>query len=561
MGSKKSISLVCLLMVICMLLSACATNTNEKSNGGGKGNTAGDDYIPSVESKVNDAEMIGNMYVSGLPIAKEKDSFTIFMDGEYSMDPENMALVKKMEAETNVHVEWMMYPYEAAMEKIRLLLNSDNYPDAIAGWTIGGSDIVNYGQKEGIFIPLEDMIAKYAPNVEAVLNIGNTRRSMTLPNGHIYSPPYLEVEPQLCFGPWINQNWLTKLGLDMPKTTDELYDVLVAFRDRDPNGNGEKDEIPLSARADDFDQFAYWFSLFGPPASLSSINGELVYGPSEDSYKVGIQYFAKLYREGLLDQEVFTQDGIQYDSKCKSEEAILGMGIAYDVSALSPGRDPEDNTKYIRLEDYKPLPPLENGIGTTPRWNRQNEGGLTLFKSMFVITNKAKQPEMIVRWLDNLFQLDNSIQSMWGVYDYTLQKKDDGTYERISNDRTLQPDYTDFPSGQMLRYIPKDINKMIKREPWQEYAASQNDALDALWSPANMMDVELSLWLSQEESDSIASIEVDIGNYVKQKRAEWVSGESDVEAEWDAYIEHLNKLGLPKLMDVYRNALKVSLGK
>ena len=44
---------------------------------------------------------------------------------------------------------------------------------------------------------------------------------------------------------WINQTWLDNLGLDVPTTTEELYTVLKAFKENDPNGNGIQDEYPL----------------------------------------------------------------------------------------------------------------------------------------------------------------------------------------------------------------------------------------------------------------------------------------------------------------------------
>ena len=45
---------------------------------------------------------------------------------------------------------------------------------------------------------------------------------------------------------WIYQPWLDALGLEMPTTTDEFEQVLLAFKEQDPNGNGQADEIPLS---------------------------------------------------------------------------------------------------------------------------------------------------------------------------------------------------------------------------------------------------------------------------------------------------------------------------
>lgn len=74
-----------------------------------------------------------------------------------------------------------------------------------------------------------------------------------MPDGHIYSCPQLnKTEGNLIHHYWINKTWLDNLGLEAPTTVDELYDVLVAFRDNDPNGNGQKDEIPYCVVGKDY---------------------------------------------------------------------------------------------------------------------------------------------------------------------------------------------------------------------------------------------------------------------------------------------------------------------
>ena len=124
-------------------------------------------------------------------------------------------------------------------------------PDAIfdAGYT--DYDLLKLA-KDGTIIPLEDLIEKYMPNSKKVLEKAPEYKSMiTAPDGHIYSFPWIE---ELGSGkesihsvndfPWINMEWLNKLGLKMPTTTEELKQVLIAFKTKDPNGNGKADEIP-----------------------------------------------------------------------------------------------------------------------------------------------------------------------------------------------------------------------------------------------------------------------------------------------------------------------------
>src|SRR5699024_10973892 len=112
---------------------------------------------------------------------------------------------------------------------------------------------VKYGE-QGLIIPLEDLIEEYAPNIQKMFEERpDVKKSITTLDGHIYALPRVVKEggtSSWYMSPfWYNGRWLDELGVDeLPETTEELYDLLVRFRDEDPNGNGEADEIPLSAQ-------------------------------------------------------------------------------------------------------------------------------------------------------------------------------------------------------------------------------------------------------------------------------------------------------------------------
>ena len=79
------------------------------------------------------------------------------------------------------------------------------------------------------------------------------RQMVTNPDGHIYTLPGKKpLRPKGCDTPFINKAWLDRLGLEMPTTVDEWYEVLKAFKEQDANGNGDpNDEIPLTGSAKD----------------------------------------------------------------------------------------------------------------------------------------------------------------------------------------------------------------------------------------------------------------------------------------------------------------------
>lgn len=238
---KQHARILALLLGITMLLSACGGTTTPASPAASSSSAAATTTEAATTEAAPPADeraMERNLYVEGFPVVKEQETFTfLFDDGG---QPEDKYLVPKIEEATNVKVEWLVFPYEIAKEKKNILINSGDYPDVIGGWLLSENEILNYGPAEGLFVPIDEAIAKYSPNMTAALDMPSVRQTMTLPDGHIYTIPYVLPTPKVAFNPYINKAWMEKLGLDMPTNTDELLEVLRAFRDKDPNGMDRK---------------------------------------------------------------------------------------------------------------------------------------------------------------------------------------------------------------------------------------------------------------------------------------------------------------------------------
>ena len=112
----------------------------------------------------------------------------------------------------------------------------------------GDIDIEEYGVNQKILVPLDDYIEQYMPNYHSRLYLNDANVSIPASDGKMYYIGNLTARNINHESHWfINKTWLDKLNLEIPKTVDELTNVLRAFRDNDMNGNGEKDEIPMSA--------------------------------------------------------------------------------------------------------------------------------------------------------------------------------------------------------------------------------------------------------------------------------------------------------------------------
>ena len=490
----------------------------------------------------------GIMYTTGLPIV-DKDAYTFTILVDESGKVEDKYMLPILEEQTNVKIDWQIFPYETATEKLGILLTSGDYPDVIGGWLLGTKDILNDGMLDGLYIPLEELFEKYAPNIMEILDLPGVRQAFTLPDGHIYTIPYVIGTPLVGFLPWINQKWLDNVGMEMPTNTDEFKQVLIAFRDQDANGNGDpNDEIPFSGDPNNLalGMLAGWFgvnaSSAGTHGNFALVDGKLEFSANKPEYKEFVEFFADLHKENLLDPELFTQDLAMW--KAKGNQDLYGVSIAYGPGDYHP-MDENNRTPFV------PLPVLTSPNGKDPVFVRGSYG-VTMFRTQAAITDKAKHPEVIVRWFDNVFNQDNSVQIQWGPYGKRIEKIEDGVFRGIDPKLISEEDAEKYGwSNAFMQSLPKYIKtSYILQEPDGTVIPSEKDEADALYEPF-LDEMVPIIWATDEKDVERQKIlTTDINNYVKTKLAQWVSGEADIQAEWDDYLAQLDKLGLPELLEI-----------
>lgn len=544
---KKALALLLVLCLTASLFAACGGDSgNSSSSSGGQSSSSGED---SSVGTTGDA----NFNPTGFPIVNEPVTLSfLYVKGANLRDFKENSMFQEMEKTTNVIIDWQYAGDADWGEQKSLLLAGGDLPDVFFGDnSLGDMDILT---NLDLFVPIEEYIDQYCPNIKAAYEAEPIMRKMvTQPDGHIYSlNSKLPLRPKACDIPFINQKWLDNLKLEMPTTVDEWYNVLKAFKEQDANGNGDpNDEIPLSGsgKNDMFDWIRYinpWGitdSLETNYLALEQETGEPIFIPADERYKEAVQFFEKLYAEGIMDQEYFTQDGSQSDAKLKNEEvSLVGTGIAWEVSsATNPHSD-----------EYVPMPPLAGPRGD--RYVRGNDGIIIYRRNNFTVTTACEHPEVAMRWADYYSSDDISIQSYWGPFGEALEKADDGTItfldppEGKTGDvwyweitcRDYGPKYVS-PETEAKIQLPTgsgDGAKLEYDEDFKEFVAQPYPVVN--YTP--------------EQMDEISKLTVDIYKYVKECWANWIVN-GGIEKDWDGYIEQLKKMGLDRLMEIYQAAL------
>lgn len=531
---KKAVALLLVAAMGVSVLAGCG----DSGNSGGKGNAASvADAVVDESGKVN-----GLMYEKGLPLVDEGTyTFSIFCDD--SSESGEFYMLDELKKQTNVDVDLRIFPYETATERLNLDLNSGDYADVIGGWTLSDSLILTYGVNQGVFIPLEDYFAEYCPKITEILDLPGVREEMTAPDGHIYTIPYVCEDTTVGYAPYINTDWLENVNMEMPATTEEFEAVLKAFKEQDANGNGDpSDEIPFSTDPNNkhIEAMTGWFGLPMNKYGIGIQNGEVVYAGASKTYREFLSWFNKLYEQGLIDLEIFTQDSATWEGKGNKD--LYGVSIAYGSSEFS-GLEAKPERGSFDI-----LPVLNTDQGGC--WLRDTNG-FNVYRTQAVITDNAKNPEVICRWFDNSFELENAIGTNKGPVGTVVHKEDDGYHaidmKTLSEEDQEKYSWSNLWPQSLPHYIPAGF-KYIEDNPMYD----EKKATEAAYEPYLTKEIVPSFWIPTDKIDRYSDIATALNDYFNQQQAMFVSGELDVDddTQWQAYVDGLYSLGLEDWLEV-----------
>lgn len=538
---KKALSLI---LAAGLILSAAACGQEGGSSASSSGSSAASPSSSSTGSSTGS---------SG-----EKTTFTAtFLKNEWHGDPNDMEILKELADRANVEVEWQIYTSSAWKDKKNLIFAGGDLPDVFYMGALSSTDIVKYAP-QGMFLELDGLIEQYCPRLSQVLeDMPHFKAACVNPeDGKLYSiGRAVEREVQNYAAMYyINKTWLDKLGLAVPETTDDFYNVLKAFKEKDPNGNGEADEIPFAFYGNlEKPQSAYMygdlFGAFGYPDSAGTTiphtlkdeaTGEIIYVPMQEEYKEAIAFYSKFVQEGLWDKESFTYTDLSpYTAKGNNDPQLLGCFSAFsDNFIIAP--------EYVK--DYVILPPLKGPDGTQT-WMRYASSNNNISGNFFSITPAAEgKEEAIMRWLDEHFDLEMSIQLFLGPIGTTLQKDESGYITYVDTPEGLT--YSDFRYGNAPVHVPSALpttewNKTI--EIMLE-DASKLPLAKEVYGPY-VKYANLYVRPTQEQTNFLLSTGTDVTEYVNKMQVKWLT-EGGIESEWDSYLKELEKLGVQDYIEM-----------
>lgn len=457
---------------------------------------------------------------------------------------------QEIQKRTNTKIEFIHPPAGSENDTFNVRVASGDLTDIITwSWVSNFSGGPTKAINDGIIIDIKDYMND-APNYKALLeSVPGAIGVATLDDGSVYgfTQPTTDAIISASEGLVIRKDWLDAVGMDAPVTIDDWYNVLTAFKNGDPNKNGEADEIPfICTKEAQVSAFATAYGVRNAYHPDLKNKGKIVYGPIQPEFKEFLAEMAKWYKEGLIDSEFPVNARKNIDEKVTTNKA----GSFYGLIGSQLGSYNLEGQKQINEFNLIGVnsPLAKDGVSYS-----NNDALLQRSGNQCVsISTKNKHPLETVKLLDFIYSDEGRTLMNWG--------KEGESYEIVDG----KPQYTDLimnnPEGKTRLDAIAEYSVPIFGyfAPFylDSYSAinltlpQQQDA-GKLW--ANMDDSLCMPFLfpNEEEAATISKKGADITTYASEMLMKFIIGQTPID-EFDNYVEDMKRMGVEELVSVYQ---------
>ena len=572
MKKRKQILSVLLASVLAgALFTGCGQNQDGSSGKSTESSMQTSTMQSSTQTQTDVSEESSEVASEGTARISE-ETITLTVAGMYNAgaasDWNTTEQFKEYEKRLGIKFDATTYDTTQWDSKLTLLFASDELPDILVRMGMTASDVLNYAN-EGYLLDFSQYL-DFMPNLTRIME-EYPEYAATIRNedGSIYAFSTLNTRTAsaILTPTFISTVWLENVGMDVPETLDEFYEVLTAFKEQDANGNGDpSDEIPMGLAGESRYQSELrilWahgiYSTNYVYHLMVDEDGKVVLGDTTENYKDFLKYMNKLYSEGLINEDAYVVASSELSERVLANTVGVALGWS---KAKFPGVVEEDWYQMISLtsEKYNPgkVAVISSRVGTT-----------------FDLAASAdtEHPEEIAKFIDYLFTNEGALSATngyegitfdfvevngAGVVDHTNYSEGYETNEKYRQQKAVA--LSAFPL-----YVTNagTIYEMLDNTPTEELLTGKCYELAGLNAlkevPLREEGVEVlsdypTVIFTEEEATVRSSLYTDITNYLMNIKAQYIIGDMDIDATWDEHLAKLNEMGLERLLEIEQAA-------
>ncbi|WP_437180068.1 ABC transporter substrate-binding protein [Paenibacillus andongensis] len=482
-------------------------------------------------------------------------------------DVRTNAFTKHLETALHIKFEFEVVPESIMNERKKIVMASSDYPAVFLSSDFTQDEQLKYG-RQGRLIPLNNLIEKYGSEIKKTFQKNpELKNAITAPDGNIYALPSVNECLHCWYAQklWINQEWLKKLNLRVPTTTEEFYHVLKAFKTMDPNGNGKQDEIPLIGASEGWHTkiTGFLMSAFiydNEQDYFYMQNGKVKLAAAQPEWKKGLAYINRLYSEGLIDPASFTQttDALWHLANRPGPNMIGSATVGHIGKAFSmePGE-----TRHM---EYMTVPPLTgpSGFQAAGYFNTVGNG-------QFAITDKATESEQAaaMKLADYLYSEEGTIFNEWGPDGLWWRKGKTGEIDEHGRQAKyfLKPEFWEHRTqnvswSQMgILYRNRDLRESwaVPDNPYDDNGYEHRLYMETIENYKGKEPKELfplNMFMASDDAFEAAQLRAQINDYIESNTVQFITGSKKMDSDWDAYLKGFEGLKLNRYLEIYQKS-------
>ncbi|GHV51722.1 hypothetical protein AGMMS49579_07650 [Spirochaetia bacterium] len=353
----------------------------------------------------------------------------VFDRGVAGVDPIKNAwtdwIQKKLLEDENIKVTFYPVPRSDEIPALNNLMAAGNPPDV--AFTYSTELINNFRDLGGLF-NMYPYIDSLMPDLRDFLGPDPMLPGRNLieraldksNNSMVYVPARRVFRGR--YNTFMRKDWLDKLGLPLPSTTQEYYEALKAFKEKDPGNVGKNNVIPYTSPKQIYLRMANLLESFIDP-NISD-KDRWIGTVAERSfllpgYKEGVRLLNKMYNEGLIDRD-FPLYAAENESTNKIVSGIAGSFLSnYDGAYRGVNSTLSNLQENVPDAELVPVDPFTNANGVATKYN-YDAAGMFIF-----VPASAKNPEAALRYLNWLAKFENRYFLQLGPEGVTHELVDD----------------------------------------------------------------------------------------------------------------------------------------
>ncbi|MBQ9269027.1 MAG: extracellular solute-binding protein [Oscillospiraceae bacterium] len=464
-------------------------------------------------------------------------------------EPQDAAMFAKMEEITGIHLDITAVSTETDATDFMLMCATGDMTDFMQGgashYTGGGTKAI----EDDILVDMLPYLEEYSANYYRIMMEDPTfYKTVVNDEGQvpsligIYKDPYYTDQ-----GMWIRQDILDAVGKEVPTTVDELDDVLGAFKDHgltDPYVLLYEGTCDLLSRAYD--------------AGDKVVDGQIVSNALTDNTKDMLKKLHEWYDKGFVNVDFVTYT----DSNTKPPQSVVlsdnGGMFVEDVASIAGyylmSNNPDFNLQPMGQVRLTPDQELNTGF----------IGQYAADKYSLSMSTNCSDPRLAIQYMDYLFSDEGFVMANYGIEGETYTIDENGDYQ--FTDLILNnPQGFDWQLCQSLYINPgfPCLNDLAAQE--LTYNDAQKAAVPTWTAAYDSADETMpnQNWLSYttEESYRRAELQTDLETYQEEFRLKAITGQVDIDAEWDNYVATCKSMGFDELQEISQAALTRYLEK